>query len=143
MGNKGMWLSKDRGGCIFESCDISLENMPTSHAVSLALLMYPCSDFAMPLLLCTCLCNNSSCLVSPSPLQVLLLRCFFLNIRNNMHGGINMYIYVPIPRLPHMYIQVVVLSREVIICNNFIQKRGWAYFELRYIYIHFTCFLDS
>ena len=26
------------GGCIFESCDISFENTPTPHAVSLALL---------------------------------------------------------------------------------------------------------
>ena len=51
--------TKRRGGHIFESCDISLENTPTSHAVSLALVMYSCSDSAMPLLSCTCLCNNS------------------------------------------------------------------------------------
>ena len=31
MGNKLKWLPKEGGGCIFESCDISLENMPTSH----------------------------------------------------------------------------------------------------------------
>ena len=30
-----------RGGCIFKSYDISLENTPTSHAV---LVMYACSD---------------------------------------------------------------------------------------------------
>ena len=35
------------GGRIFESYDISLENTSTSHAVSLALVMYACSDSAM------------------------------------------------------------------------------------------------
>ena len=39
--------SKRVGGCIFESCDISLENMPTLHAVSLALFMYTSSYFSM------------------------------------------------------------------------------------------------
>ena len=33
MGNELKWLLKEGGGCIFESCDISLENMPTSHTV--------------------------------------------------------------------------------------------------------------
>ena len=36
MGN----LLKAGAGRIFESCDISLENMPTSHAASLALFMH-------------------------------------------------------------------------------------------------------
>ena len=50
MGNELKWLSKEGGGgSTFESCDISLENTPTSHAVSLALAMYECSDSAMPL----------------------------------------------------------------------------------------------
>ena len=39
-----------RGGHIINSCDISLENMPTSHAVSLVQDVYTCSDSAMPLL---------------------------------------------------------------------------------------------
>ena len=38
MGNELEWLLKEGGGRIFESCDISLENTPTSHRVSLALL---------------------------------------------------------------------------------------------------------
>ena len=35
---------KEGVGCIFESCDISLKNMPTSHTVSLALVICACSD---------------------------------------------------------------------------------------------------
>ena len=72
------WIEQ-KDGCIFESCDISLGNMPTSHAVSLALGMYSCSDSAMPPLSCACLCSNSKwCLpsfVNPSPCTVLLLPC--------------------------------------------------------------------
>ena len=41
---------QSRGGCIFESCDSFLENMPTSHTVSLAIVQYTCS--AMLLLSC-------------------------------------------------------------------------------------------
>ena len=67
------WLLKEEGGCIFQSCDISHENMPTSHAVSLALVICACSDSAMPLLSCTCLCNNSSGACLP-------WWCFLLNI---------------------------------------------------------------
>ena len=50
MGNELMWLLNEGGERIFESCDISLENMPTSHAVSLrlALVIWACSDSAMP-----------------------------------------------------------------------------------------------
>ena len=40
--------------CIFKSCDISLENTPTSNTVSLALFLYLCSD----LLSCACLLNE-------------------------------------------------------------------------------------
>ena len=75
---------KRGGGRIFESCDISLENTLTSHAVSLALVIWTCSDSAMPLLSCACLRNNSkSCLpsfVSSFPCTALLLLCFLLNI---------------------------------------------------------------
>ena len=49
MGDELKWLLKEGGGRIFESCDISLENTPTSHVVSLALAMCACSDSAMPL----------------------------------------------------------------------------------------------
>ena len=46
----------DEGGrYIFKSCDISLENTLTSHAVSLALFVCACSDSAMPFLSRTCL----------------------------------------------------------------------------------------
>ena len=52
------WLLKTGGGGIFESHDISLETTPNSHAVSLALFVYACSDSAMPLL--SCACNSES-----------------------------------------------------------------------------------
>ena len=39
MGDELKWLLKEGGGHIFESCDISLENIPTSHAVSLVLVI--------------------------------------------------------------------------------------------------------
>ena len=70
MGNELKWLLKKGGGHIF---DISLENTPTSHAVSLALVFFSrtCSDSAMPLLLCACLHNNSNDACRPSC-------CFFL-----------------------------------------------------------------
>ena len=55
MGDELKWLLKERGGHIFESCDISLENTPTSQAVSLALVNCACSDSAMSLLSCACL----------------------------------------------------------------------------------------
>ena len=35
MGDELKWLLKEGDGRIFESCDISLENTPISHAVSL------------------------------------------------------------------------------------------------------------
>ena len=34
MGDELKWLLKEGGGHTFESCDISLENTPTSHAFS-------------------------------------------------------------------------------------------------------------
>ena len=43
MGDELQWLLKEGGGRIFESCDISFENMPTSHAVSLALVIRTCN----------------------------------------------------------------------------------------------------
>ena len=36
------WLLKEGGGPIFESCYIPLENTPTSHTVSLALIINLC-----------------------------------------------------------------------------------------------------
>ena len=36
MGDELKWLLKEGDGCIFKSCDIALENMPTSHGVGLA-----------------------------------------------------------------------------------------------------------
>ena len=44
-----MNLSGFLSGHIFESCGISLVNAPTSHTVSLALVICACSDSAMPL----------------------------------------------------------------------------------------------
>ena len=40
MGDELKWLLKEGGGHIFESCDISLENMPTSHTVCLTLVIF-------------------------------------------------------------------------------------------------------
>ena len=50
MGNELKWVFKEGGGHTFKSCGISLINMPTSHAVTLALFMYACSDSVMPLM---------------------------------------------------------------------------------------------
>ena len=89
----------------------SFKNMPTSHAFSLALFKYTCSDPAMLLLSCACLCNNSKwCLPSFfSPLYtMLLLQCFLLNITA---CGINKW--GVLLREKHPF--------------NFIKKRGWAY----------------
>ena len=82
MGDELKWLLKEGGGHIFESGDISLENMPT---VSLALFYVGMHDPAMPLLSCArLLCNNSkwclSSFVSPSSGILALLQCFLLNI---------------------------------------------------------------
>ena len=81
MGDKLKWFLKEGGGYIFESCDISLENMPTSHAVSVALVICTCSGSAMPLLSCTCLCNNSNGACLP------LCWCFLLNITAHTSAG--------------------------------------------------------
>ena len=46
--------SSTKGVGVFSTVVIfPIENMPTSHALSLALGMYACSDSAMPLLSCT------------------------------------------------------------------------------------------
>ena len=81
MGDKLKWLLKEEGGRIFKSCDISLENTPASPAVSLALVMYACSDSAMVVLSQACSCNNSKlCLpsfVSLSFCTVITGQCCF------------------------------------------------------------------
>ena len=71
MGDELKWLGKEGGGRIFESCDISLENTPISHAVSIALVICTCSDSPMSLLSCTCLCNNSNGACLPAASLVL------------------------------------------------------------------------
>ena len=48
MGDELKELLKERGGRIFESCDT--QNTPTSHTVSLALIIYTCSISAMSLM---------------------------------------------------------------------------------------------
>ena len=62
MGDELKWLQIEGGGCIFKSCNISLENTPTSHAVSLALGITQKQQWCM------------------SAFVLLLLRCFLLNI---------------------------------------------------------------
>ena len=73
MGDELKWLLKEGGGCMFGSCDISLENTPTSHTVSLALVICACSDSAMLLLSCACLRNNSNGTCLPSAASLVLL----------------------------------------------------------------------
>ena len=63
MGDELKELFKEGGGCIFESCDISLINTPTSHAVSLPIFMYACSDSAM-LLFCSTIAYEIQQMVS-------------------------------------------------------------------------------
>ena len=59
-------------------CDTSLENMPTSHAVSLAQVIYAWSNSAMPL--CRALAYvNGVCLHLLVP-PLVQYWCFFLNI---------------------------------------------------------------
>ena len=69
-------------GCNFESCDISLENTPTSHPASLLLLILCMPVMILRCLFC-CLCNNSPwslpSFVSPFSCT-LLLWCFLLRI---------------------------------------------------------------
>ena len=75
MGDELQELLKERAERIFESCEV-----PTSHAVSLALFMYACSDSAM-LFPCACLCKWClSSFVSPSSCSVLLLWCFLVDV---------------------------------------------------------------
>ena len=47
MGDEFKELLKKVGGFIFKSCDISLKNMPTLHAVSLPIFMHACNDSAI------------------------------------------------------------------------------------------------
>ena len=107
--------SKRRVGVFSRVVIFLSKNTPTSRAVSLALVMYACSDSAMPLLSFTCLCNNSKlCLppfVSPSSCKVLLRWCFLLNC---MYCSINGWAY---------------FREKSTLCNNFIHKRGGGYFR--------------
>ena len=64
MGDKLKRLLKKGVGVLRVVHGISLENTPTSHVVSLALVMYTYSSFAMPLSSCICLLHataNSVC----------------------------------------------------------------------------------
>ena len=83
MGDKLKWLLKEGVG-VFSRVVIFLSKIRSPHTVSLALVIWTCSDFAMPLLSCACLRNNSkSCLpsfVSSFPCTALRLLCFLLNI---------------------------------------------------------------
>ena len=89
MGDKLIkWLLKDGGGHIFETYDISLQNTPTSHVVSLALFIYTCrilQCFFVMLLLTA----NGFCLHS------LVWWCFFGSyfLHNHMYYGINWWVY--------------------------------------------------
>ena len=79
--------SSKRGGHIFKSCDISFENTPTSHPVSLALLMYAYSGSAMPLLSYTCLRNNSKWCLPSCPLASLVLLAYITACNTAYIGG--------------------------------------------------------
>ena len=76
---RAMELLKEGDELIFESCGISPENTPFSNIVSLALLMYACSNSAMlPLSrLAYAITANGVCLCLSS-CTVLLLWCFLI-----------------------------------------------------------------
>ena len=82
MGDELMWLLKE--GVVYFRELLYFSRKYTHLTHSLALVICACSDSAMSLLSCACLCNNSKwCLlsfVSPSSCTVLLLCCFLLNI---------------------------------------------------------------
>ena len=69
MSDKLKEFLKEGSACIFESCNISLENTPTLHAIILALFMYTCSDSAMPHLSCAAI---GVCLLHSAASSVLL-----------------------------------------------------------------------
>lgn len=98
-------------GCNFESCDISLENTPTSHPASLLLLILCMPVMILQCLFC-CLCNNSPwslpSFVSPFSGTVLLLWCSWLNIT--------------------MYYGILTFERKAPFATNFIQNRGIGLF---------------
>ena len=77
----------------------------------LALFVYTFGDFAMPLLSCAWLCNNSKwwlhLVTNPSSCTVQLFWCFLLK-KNSMYYCIN--------RWKHF-------QEKSTLCNNFIQKR--------------------
>ena len=75
MGDELKWLLKHGGrGEIFESCDI-LENVPTSHVLSLALFMNACSDSASCHSLAYAITSTGVCLWLSAP--PLAQCCFF------------------------------------------------------------------
>ena len=85
MGDELKELFKEGGGCIFKSCNIFLENMPTSHAVGLALFIYACRDSSMfffCLGLAYAIIINGVChhLLAPPIAQCCFFGDFLLNI---------------------------------------------------------------
>ena len=116
MGDELKWLLKEGDGRIFGSCDISLENTPTSHSVSLVLVICTCSDSSVSChALAYAITANGVCLhllVPALALSVLLLRASCLH--NSTYCGINGWAY---------------LREKSTLCNNFIQKRGVGIFS--------------
>ena len=95
----GEWNPKRRGWVYFR--DISLENTPSSHVVSVPIFMYTWIDSAMPFFPNAWLYNR--CLpsfVSHFSCIVLLLQCLWVYIRE-----------------------------KSTFCNNFIKKRGLSFFR--------------
>ena len=96
---------------VFDSCDIYLENMPTSHVVSLTLFVYACIDSAMLILLCACLCSNRKwCTPLLVPSLFLLhsaASLVLLAYHDSMYYCINRWAY---------------FQKKSTLFNNFIQK---------------------
>ena len=94
--------SSKRGVGVFSRVVIFRLKIHLPH-IQLVIVMYACSDSAMPLLSRTCLCNNSKwCLpsfVSPSSYIVLLLQHKWVGVLKNT------------------------------LCNHFIKKRGVGLFS--------------
>ena len=97
-------MAPQRRGWVY-LCDISLENTPTSHAVSLALFMYKCIDSSMPFyhVLAYTIIANGVCLHF---LVSSLAQCFFYSVCG------------------------YTFKRKVhTLCKNFIKKRGLSLFR--------------
>ena len=104
----GRWASSKRGVSVFLRVVIFLSKICPPHTQSRPIVMYPCSDSAMPLLSCACL--STLCLPSFTSPSSCTVCCFLLNITTcTMADWIGKWVWI---------------QEKSTLCNNFIQKRG-------------------